>query len=39
VIVGGLSVIGVALVNIGVPKDSALKYEKEQPLVALTAAL
>jgi hypothetical protein len=29
VIVGGLSVIGVALFNIGVPKDSALKYERE----------
>ncbi len=29
IVVGGLSVIGVALFNIGVPKDSALKYEKE----------
>jgi hypothetical protein len=29
VVVGGLSVIGVALLNIGVPKDTALKYETE----------
>ncbi|MFY9779702.1 MAG: general stress protein [Candidatus Baltobacteraceae bacterium] len=29
IVVGGLSVIGVALLNIGVPKDSALKYESE----------
>jgi hypothetical protein len=29
VIVGGLSVLGVALLNIGVPHDSALKYERE----------
>jgi hypothetical protein len=29
VIVGGLSVVGVALFNIGVPKDSALKYEEQ----------
>jgi hypothetical protein len=29
VVVGGLSVVGVALLNIGVPKDSALKYERE----------
>ena len=29
VIVGGLSVLGAALVSIGVPKDSALKYETE----------
>jgi len=29
VIVGGLSVVGVALFNIGVPKDSALKYQEQ----------
>jgi hypothetical protein len=29
VVVGGLSAIGVALLNLGVPKDSALKYETE----------
>jgi uncharacterized membrane protein len=29
VVVGGLSVLGAALVSIGIPKDSALKYETE----------
>jgi hypothetical protein len=29
VVVGGLSALGAALVSIGVPKDSALKYETE----------
>jgi hypothetical protein len=29
VLVGGLSVVGVALLNIGVPKDTALKYQSE----------
>ncbi len=28
-VVGGLSVLGAALVGIGIPKDSALKYETE----------
>ncbi len=29
VVVGGLSALGAALVSIGIPKDSALKYERE----------
>jgi hypothetical protein len=29
VVVGGLSALGAALVNIGIPKDSAVKYETE----------
>jgi len=29
VVVGGLSIVGAALYNLGIPKDSILRYEKE----------